>query len=27
VPFENGIPSYVRIAAERVDKQLAAFEG
>lgn len=27
VPFENGIPSYVRLAAERVDKQLAGFEG
>jgi len=27
VPYENGIPSYIRLHGERVDKQLAAFEG
>ncbi|MBX3737511.1 MAG: 6-phosphofructokinase [Candidatus Didemnitutus sp.] len=27
VPYENGIPSYIRLHGERVDKQLSAFEG
>jgi 6-phosphofructokinase 1 len=27
VPFENGIPAYVRLHGESVDKQLSAFEG
>jgi 6-phosphofructokinase len=26
VPFENGVPAYVRLHAERVDKQLAGYE-
>lgn len=27
VPFENGLPSYIRLHGERVDKQLGGFEG
>lgn len=27
VPFENGIPSYIRLHGDRVDKQLGGFEG
>jgi 6-phosphofructokinase 1 len=27
VPYENGIPSYIRLHGDRVDKQLGAFEG
>ncbi len=27
VPYENGIPSYIRLHGDRVDKQLGGFEG